>query len=94
LHAQVLEANNGTQLIAAHRIAHRTGNTDAGSIGNVETALMHSETDNSVATPRSLLGAAASFAGSMAKFAASGFQMVHEGLHQLRMGERLGSERQ
>lgn len=34
---------------------------------------------------RSLLGAAASFAASMARFAASGFKTVDEPLHQLRM---------
>jgi hypothetical protein len=35
--------------------------------------------------PRSLVGAAAAFAGSMAKFAASGFKTVDDTLHQLRM---------
>ncbi len=37
------------------------------------------------ASPRSLVGAAAAFAASMARFAASGFKMVDETLHQLRM---------
>ena len=37
------------------------------------------------ASRRSLVGAAASFAGSMARFAASGFKTVDETLHQLRM---------
>ena len=35
--------------------------------------------------PSSLIGAAASFAASMARFAASGFKTVDESLHQLRM---------
>jgi hypothetical protein len=35
--------------------------------------------------PRSLLGAAASFAASMARFAASGFKTVDQELHGLRM---------
>jgi hypothetical protein len=32
------------------------------------------------------MGAAISFAASMAKFAASGFKTVDDSLHQLRMG--------
>jgi hypothetical protein len=35
--------------------------------------------------PASFLEAAASFAGSMTKFVASGFKVVDEGSHQLRM---------
>ena len=37
-------------------------------------------------SPRSLAGAAAAFAASMAKFAASGFKTVDAGLHGLRLG--------
>jgi hypothetical protein len=36
--------------------------------------------------PRSLVSAAASFAASTARFAASGFKTVDAALHQLRMG--------
>ena len=37
------------------------------------------------AVPSTFLGAAASFAATMARFAASGFKTVDEPLHQLRM---------
>ena len=42
-------------------------------------------TDDIDRQPASLLAAAASFAGSMTKFVASGFKMVDDGTHQLRM---------
>jgi hypothetical protein len=38
-------------------------------------------------TPSSLVGAAASFASSMAHFVASGFKTVDEPLHELRMSQ-------
>ena len=51
---------------------------------------MMSEPDNTdpslqTPVPSTLMGAAVSFATSMARFAASGFKTVDEPLHQLRM---------
>jgi hypothetical protein len=43
--------------------------------------------DDVTATPQSLAATAASFAGSMLKFAASGFKTVDEQLHRLRLAQ-------
>ena len=42
---------------------------------------------SAVPAPSSLMGAAASLAVALARFAASGFKTVDEALHELRMGQ-------
>jgi hypothetical protein len=59
-------------------------NTQGGS-GGLPTG--RPDASQPIPEPPSLLGTAASFAGSMAKFAASGFKRVDEQSHQLRMNQ-------
>jgi hypothetical protein len=61
-----------------------TGDVD--STGSLTRMKDDDTADAPTPAPRSLAGAAASFAASMARFAASGFKTVDEPLHQLRMG--------
>ena len=58
-----------------------SGRTDRGG----SSAKKHAEDSRPLTGPPSLLGMAASFAGAMAKFAASGFKRLDERSHGLRM---------
>ena len=58
-----------------------------GTTVDVSAAGISVSAGDAVHQPKSLMAAAASFAGSMTKFAASGFKRVDEGSHQLRMSQ-------
>ena len=68
---------------------HRNGQQLGFSVDVTAAGLSVSTTtvDSPAPQPKSLIQAATSFAGSMAKFAASGFKTVDEPSHRLRMGQ-------
>jgi hypothetical protein len=58
-----------------------------GMTADVSAAGISVSAADAVHQPKSLLAAAASFAGSMTKFAASGFKRVDENCHGVRVGQ-------